>query len=230
MELVALDLDGTLVDSVPDIAHCLASALVSLGFEEPGEARTRGWVGDGVETLVARALDHYAGAGRSAAERAALHAGALRVFLGCYAGHLYTRSRLYPHVEATLDLLRDRGLKLACVTNKRYAFAVGLLERAGLRQRFSLILGGDSLAEKKPSPLPLLTAAQELGVAPERAVLVGDSVQDLRAARAAGYSFIWASYGYCAVDAAELGTSPRIAGFDEIAALIAASLPEGACS
>ena len=225
-KLLAVDLDGTLVDSAPDIAHCVGVALGAVGLDAPGEARTRTWIGDGIETLLARALAaadaERAGRGerlqaRQVAER---QAAALAAFSACYRNNLFERSELYPTVEATLDALLARGLRLCCITNKRYAFSEALLSEAGLLDRFELLLGGDSLAEKKPSPLPLNVAAQRLDVAPASATLVGDSPQDLRAARAAGFGYIFADYGYGTVDAAELGSSPRIARFGEVESLL----------
>jgi phosphoglycolate phosphatase len=215
--LVALDLDGTLVDSAPDIAHALGVALEAIGFAAPGEARTRAWIGDGLETLLARAIAHGAGIEAAAAQAdAALHAAALAAFLACYQDNLLVRSRLYPGVVATLDALLARDVRLCCITNKRLAFSEPLLRQAGIRDRFELLLGGDSLAEKKPSPLPLKIAAEELGVAAADATLVGDSHQDLRAARAAGYGFVLATYGYGKVDETELGAAPRIARFADL--------------
>lgn len=224
VELLAVDLDGTLVDSAPDIAHCLGVALEAVGLTAPGEARTRVWIGDGLETLIARALA-AATAGRTGArhdERSALQrqSAALDAFLACYRHNLFTRSRLYPAALATLDVLRARGVRLCCITNKRHAFSESLLQQAGVRDRFELVLGGDSLAEKKPSPLPLTTAARALGVAVGAATLVGDSHQDMRAARAAGYGFVFASYGYGKVDETELGTTPRLTRFADLPTLI----------
>lgn len=217
LELLAIDLDGTLVDSAPDIAHCLGTALEAIGYEPPGEARTRVWIGDGLESLIARAIAHGSGtSGESAAAAEARHKAALGAFLACYADNLYVRSRLYPAVVETLDELRGRGIRLCCITNKRMKFSEVLLAQAGIRDRFELLLGGDSLPEKKPSPLPLTTAAAALGVAPRAAALVGDSHQDLRAARAAGYGFVLASYGYGKVDETEVGASPRIRSFGEL--------------
>jgi phosphoglycolate phosphatase len=221
VELLAIDLDGTLVDSAPDIAHCLGRALEAIGYPQPGEARTRAWIGDGLETLLARAIAQAGGLGDSALSGEARHQAALAAFLACYADNLFVRSRLYPDVLATLDALRARGLQLCCVTNKRYSFSQELLVQAGIRDRFELLLGGDSLAEKKPSPLPLTVAASTLAVAPGAAVLVGDSHQDLRSARSAGFGFVLASYGYGKIDETELGTSPRIRRFAELPAALA---------
>ena len=216
--LIALDLDGTLVDSAPDIAHCLGAALESIGYEAPGEARTRAWIGDGLETLIARAIAH--GAGGHAAQPDERHRKALAAFLECYNANLFERSRLYPGVAETLGSLHARGFRLCCITNKRYAFSQELLLQAGIRERFELLLGGDSLSEKKPSPLPLKVAAETLGMQPSAATLVGDSHQDLRAARAAGFGFVLASYGYGKIDETELGASPRLRAFAELPAAL----------
>lgn len=215
--LLAIDLDGTLVDSAPDIAHCLDHALEAVDLAPPGEARTRVWIGDGLETLIGRAIAHGSGTeGHSAESGETRHAAALAAFLACYRDNLFVRSRLYPNVSATLDGLHARGFRLCCITNKRLAFSEALLVQAGIRDRFELILGGDSLAEKKPSPLQLRVAAETLKLQPSGATLVGDSHQDLRAARSAGYSFVLASYGYGKIDETELGTAPRIRAFAEL--------------
>src|SRR5690606_25603369 len=124
-----------------------------------------------------------------------IHAEATRAFLACYRENLFLRSTLYPGCVEALDLALEHGIRLCCITNKREALSRPLLEQAALLERFELLLGGDSLPEKKPSPLPLQHAARTLGVALQRCTLLGDSPQDLRAARAAGCGFIWAAYG-----------------------------------
>jgi phosphoglycolate phosphatase len=218
VKLLAVDLDGTLVDSAPDIAHCLGSALEAVGLAPPGEARTRVWIGDGLETLIARALAHAvpAGVGTDVHATGEREAAALAAFLACYRDNLFVRSRLYPDALTTLDELRSRGVRLCCITNKKHALSEQLLVEAGIRDRFELVLGGDSLLEKKPSPLPLHVAAETVGVPPSAAALVGDSHQDLRAARAAGYAFVLASYGYGKIDETELADSPRIRRFADL--------------
>ena len=153
------------------------------------------------------------------------HKAALAAFLACYRDNLFVRSRLYPGVQETLDALRTQGLKLCCVTNKRYAFSHELLVEAGIRDYFEPLIGGDSLPEKKPSPLQLKVAAETVGIAASAAVLVGDSHQDLRAARAAGYGFVLASYGYGKIDVTELGASPRIRSFADLLATPGLSRP-----
>jgi len=218
VKLLAIDLDGTLVDSAPDIAHCLGRALEAIGYPDPGERRARVWIGDGLEPLIARAITH--GGGEPVTKGDARHKAALTAFLACYADNLFERSRLYPGVVTTLDDLRSSGMKLCCITNKRFSFSEPLLVQAGIRDRFELLLGGDSLSEKKPSPMPLTFAAGELGIAPGAAVLFGDSHQDLRAARGAGFGFVLADYGYGKIDETELGASPRVNGFAELPAAL----------
>ena len=224
--MLAVDLDGTLVDSAPDIAHCLGRALEAVGCAAPGEDRARLWIGDGLEALIARALLHGAEGDLATCDpqhpgpEPDQHGAALAAFLACYRENLFVRSRLYPDAVDTLDALQLAGIRLCCITNKRLAFSEELLRQAGVDDRFELVLGGDSLPQKKPSPMQLTSAARTLGVAPSLAALVGDSHQDLHAARSAGFSFVWAAYGYGKVDASEVGSSPRIERFAELATLL----------
>lgn len=208
--LLAVDLDGTLIDSAPDLAHCVGLALESVGFDAPGERRTRSWIGDGVETLIARALAH-AGVDENDAET---FAAAFATFTECYRRSLYVRSTLYPDVAETLATLSDRGVRLCCVTNKRHALADEILRQAGIRDRFEFVIGGDSLPHKKPSPVPLESAARRCGVSAADAAMVGDSYHDFHAARDAGFAFFWAAYGYCAqIDAEPADAVTVIHGF-----------------
>lgn len=225
--MVALDLDGTLVDSAPDIADCLGIALEGLGLIGPGESRTRGWIGDGLEAMiegsVAHALREDARRGHTMRRRpiAPLHETVRVAFLECYRERLFVRSRPYPGVISTLDVLRARRIRLACITNKDHGLAEELLRRAGVLDRFELLLGGDSLPEMKPSPLPLLTAAKRLGVACAEAALVGDSHHDLDAAKSAGFGFVLASYGYGKVDGVATAGIASIREFGELEWLLA---------
>src|SRR5690606_36636519 len=127
LELLAVDLDGTLVDSAPDIAYCVDRALEAAGFEPPGEALARVWIGDGLEQLIWRALAH-AGAPRDDG----IHAEAMRAFLACYRENLFVRSALYPGAVDVLDLALEHGIRLCCITNKRESLSQPLLEHAGL--------------------------------------------------------------------------------------------------
>jgi phosphoglycolate phosphatase len=190
--MVLIDLDGTLVDSVPDLSHCVDAMMAELGLAPRGEAAVRQWVGNGVERLVARALIGQLDGEPDPAEMAR----ALPIFLELYAANTAARSRLYPGVREGLDWLQARGYRLGCVTNKAAQFTEPLLATLGIRDAFELVVSGDTLPEKKPSPLPLLHAARHFGVEPPEALMLGDSVSDVKAARAAGFGVICVSYGY----------------------------------
>lgn len=190
--MVLIDLDGTLIDSVPDLSFCVDAMMARLGRPPRGEQAVRQWVGNGVERLVARALLGQLEGEPDAAD----FAQALPIFLELYAEHTSVRSAPYPGVREGLDWLRTQGVRLGCVTNKAARFTEPLLASVGIRDAFELVISGDSLPEKKPSPLPLLHAAECFGVAPAEALMLGDSVSDVKAARAAGFGIICVSYGY----------------------------------
>jgi phosphoglycolate phosphatase len=191
-DMVLIDVDGTLVDSVPDLAFCVDAMMQRLGRPPRGEAAVRNWVGNGVERLVQRALTGDLDGAASAED----YARAYPVFLELYAENTSQRSVLYPGVREGLDLLVRRGHRLGCVTNKAAQFTEPLLADMGIRAAFELVVSGDTLPEKKPSPLPLLHAAEWFGVEPARALMIGDSISDVKAARAAGFAIICMSYGY----------------------------------
>jgi len=191
-EMILIDVDGTLVDSVPDLAYCVDELMKQLGMPEHGEAKVRNWVGNGVERLCRRAL-----IGQLDGEPDdALFDKAYPIFLELYAENTSKRSCLYPGVTEGLDYLQAQGYKLGCVTNKAAQFTHPLLKDLGIFERFGIVVSGDTLAKKKPDPLPLLHAAEHFGVAPENALMLGDSVSDVKAARAAGFQIICMSYGY----------------------------------
>ncbi len=191
-EMVLIDLDGTLVDSVPDLTFCVDEMMQKLGLPVRGEARVRTWVGNGVERLVRRALTDSLD-GEPDEE---LFQRAYPIFLRLYAENTSGRSRLYPGVREGLDYLRGAGFKLGCVTNKAEQFTLPLLADMGIRDYFAIVVSGDTLAEKKPHPLPLLHAAKFFGVEPANALMLGDSMSDVKAARAAGFNVVCMSYGY----------------------------------
>jgi len=190
--MVLIDLDGTLVDSVPDLTFCVDEMMARLGRPLHGESAVRQWVGNGVERLVERALTGELDGESDSADLER----ALPIFLDLYAEHTAARSVLYPGVRAGLDLLCARGYRLGCVTNKAARFTEPLLEALDIRSTFELVVSGDTLPEKKPSPLPLLHAARHFGVEPAAALMLGDSISDVKAARAAGFGIICVSYGY----------------------------------
>ena len=191
-KMILCDLDGTLVDSVPDLTFCVDAMMERLGRAPRGEAAVRTWVGNGVEKLVCRALTGQLEGEPDAAD----YALAYPLFLELYAENTYNRSILYPGVREGLDFLALAGYPLGCVTNKAAQFTEPLLSHLGIRERFTLVVSGDSLPRKKPDPMPLLHAADHFGVVPAEALMIGDSVSDVRAARAAGFGIVCMSYGY----------------------------------
>ena len=191
-EMILIDVDGTLVDSVPDLAYCVDEMMKKLGMPEHGEEKVRNWVGNGVERLCRRAL-----IGQLDGEPDdALFEKAYPIFLELYAENTSKRSCLYPGVEEGLDYLQAQGYKLGCVTNKAAEFTHPLLKDLGVFDRFEIVISGDTLPKKKPDPLPLLHGAEHFGVKPENAMMLGDSMSDVKAARAAGFQIICMSYGY----------------------------------
>jgi phosphoglycolate phosphatase len=191
-EMILIDLDGTLVDSVPDLTFCVDEMMKRLGRPEHGEAKVRDWVGNGVERLVRRALVGQLDGEPEEAD----YQQAYPVFLELYAQNTSQRSLLYPGVRQGLDYLKQQGYRLGCVTNKAAQFTLPLLRDLGIHDNFEIIVAGDTLAKKKPDPLPLLYAAEQLGVKPESALMIGDSRSDVKAARAAGFQIVCMSYGY----------------------------------
>lgn len=191
-KMVLIDLDGTLVDSVPDLAFCVDAMMRELGLPERGEAAVRQWVGNGVERLVQRALIN---AVEGDPEPSAFQR-ALPVFMRLYQDNTSGRSCLYPGVREGLDYLKRAGFRLACVTNKAEQFTLPLLRDMGILDDFELVVSGDTLPVKKPDPAPLLHAAGKLGVTPGESLMVGDSRSDVKAARAAGFPIVCVSYGY----------------------------------
>ena len=191
-QMILIDVDGTLVDSVPDLAFCVDEMMKRLGRPAHGEARVRDWVGNGVERLVRRALIGQLDGEPDEAD----FQRAYPIFLELYADNTSKRSCLYPGIREGLDYLKDAGFKLGCVTNKAKQFTEPLLRDLGVSDDFSIIISGDTLPQKKPDPAPLLHAAQFFGVDPAQALMVGDSVSDVKAARAAGFQIVCMSYGY----------------------------------
>lgn len=191
-KLVLIDLDGTLVDSVPDLAYCVDELMRVLGREPWGVDMVRGWVGNGVERLVKRALTNtlWDDPEDEAFEKA------LPIFMKLYAENTSGRSRLYPGVTQGLEALKAAGLKLGCVTNKAEAFTLPLLKDMGILGEFDIVVSGDTTPKKKPDPMPLLYAANQLGVKAEECLMVGDSMHDVEAARNAGFEVACVPYGY----------------------------------
>lgn len=194
VKLLIFDLDGTLIDSVPDLAVAVNAMLVELGHEQVDESVVRGWVGNGSFKLVERVLLSVNGDAKGATVETVR--AAERVFLRHYEASCAVRTLPYAGVDAGLRRLGSAGFELALVTNKPMRFVPDLLVFFGWEGLFSVVLGGDSLAVKKPDPLPLLTVCERLGVKAGDAVMIGDSKNDVLAGQAAGMATAGLSYGY----------------------------------
>lgn len=190
--MILIDVDGTLVDSVPDLAFCVDEMMQRIEREPHGEAKVRNWVGNGVERLVKRALTDSLEDEPDSQEFAA----AYPIFLELYSENTSKRSVLYPGVKEGLDYMQSAGFILGCVTNKASQFTIPLLKDLGVHDLFGVIVAGDTLDVKKPDPRPLLHAAERLKVTPASSLMLGDSKSDVKAARAAGFQIVCMSYGY----------------------------------
>ncbi|MBT4838756.1 MAG: phosphoglycolate phosphatase [Methylococcales bacterium] len=191
-KLILIDVDGTLVDSVPDLAYCIDEMMKAIGQAPHGDSVVRNWVGNGVERLVKRAL-----VGKLEGEPDTnIFNKAYPIFLDLYKENTSKRSLLYPGVEKALQHFSSKKYHLGCVTNKAEAFTIPLLKDLKLYDYFSIVICGDTLAKKKPDPLPLLHAAKHFNVEPTDSLMLGDSVSDVKAARAANFSIACMSYGY----------------------------------
>lgn len=188
---IFFDLDGTLVDSVPDLAEAARRMLAELGEATRSDAEIATFVGKGIPVMVERALT----VGRSPVSPERLQQ-AIHVFLKHYDDTNGLLTVAYPGVCEALPLLRTRGLKLGCVTNKAEAFIAPLLDKLGLLSYMDCLIGGDTLPQKKPDPEPLWHACEQVGVMREHALMVGDSGNDALCARRAGIPVLLMTYGY----------------------------------
>ncbi|MEO8346738.1 MAG: phosphoglycolate phosphatase [Betaproteobacteria bacterium] len=192
VDAVAFDLDGTLLDTVHDLAAAVNLLLTEQALPELHVDVVRNLIGKGIADLLSRALERARGVPPRNGEVAAL----LPSYQQFYASVLGRQTRLFPGVLTGLDRIRDAGFKLAVITNKATRFVLPHLEQAGIADYFEVIIGGDDAAAKKPDAAPLLLAAARMDVMPARMLMVGDSVNDVMAARAAGSPVLVVPYGY----------------------------------
>ena len=227
LRAVIFDLDGTLVDSAPDLAFAANRMLAALGMPQREPALLATFIGKGIPRLVERAL---AGSLEGVADKA-LMARALPLYEGYYGEESGRRTTVYPGVAEGLELLAREGLPLACVTNKAERFTHALLADTGLARFFAVVVGGDTLPKKKPDPLPFRHVCDRLGVAASEALVVGDSRNDVAGARAAGCPVICVPYGYNEGEPVEsLDSDAIVATLVEAARIVIASraaLPAG---
>lgn len=217
VKAVMIDLDGTLLDTIPDLA--VAANLMLEAFERPplDAALIRTFVGKGIPRLVERTL---AGAidGTVAPETLG---HALPLYERCYDSVNGRYTTVYPGVREGLEQLRTQGFALGCITNKSARFTLPLLEHTHLSGYFSEVVAGDTLPKKKPDPDPLLYACGKFGIAPRDMLMIGDSINDAQAARAAGCPVFCVPYGYNeGRDVRELDVDAIVSSLIEAARLI----------
>ncbi len=217
VKAVMIDLDGTLADTIPDLAE--AANMMLRELHRPGLEREliRTFVGKGIPKLVERAL---AGSLEGGAP-AGLLARALPIYERCYAEVNGKHTVIYPGVSEGLRMLRAMRLPLACVTNKAERFTLALLGHLRLARCFEQVIAGDTLPQKKPDPQPLLHACRGFGIAPGDMLMIGDSANDVEAARAAGCPVFCVTYGYNeGRDVRELDVDAIVASLIEATRLI----------
>lgn len=215
-KIMLIDLDGTLVDSVPDLAWCVDQTMLALDLPVRGEEKVRQWVGNGLQRLIERALVNDIDGMPSDK----FYAQAKPIFMDFYAKNPCNLSQLYPSVKQGLTWLKSQGIRLGCVTNKDAQFTLPILKKFDILNDFDIVISGDTLPVKKPDPAPLLHGAKFFGVNSEDAMMLGDSINDVTAARAAGFSIVCLSYGYNhGIDIRESNPDSVIDSFAELADL-----------
>jgi len=187
-----IDLDGTMVDTAPDFHVAINRMRAEFDLAPLEIATIIEFIGKGSENLMRRVL----GVDFSAADVETRFAQSMAAYQRHYLAINGQYSCVFPHVHEGLIAMQAQGLRLACVTNKPIAFAKPLLEKTGLAPYFEIIYGGDSLAKKKPDPLPMLTVCRDFSLQPHQVVAIGDSSNDAEAARAAGCPSLTVPYGY----------------------------------
>jgi phosphoglycolate phosphatase len=211
IDLLAFDLDGTLIDSGGDIAWAANKTLEAFGYEAETLGSVREKIGNGVVVLLERLMPE---------ERTERIAEAKEIFLKHYAGHLVVDTHLYPGVRETLGYFMDIGKSMAVITNKPRALADGILDELGLSWFFTAVAGGDSFSNRKPHPEPLERVMENNRVTPEQTVFVGDSAIDSETGKKAGVFTIGVSYGFGGVAFGSAGFNLIIAEFPELKEII----------
>lgn len=190
-DLLLFDLDGTLVDSAPDIAAAIDATLLARHWPAAGVERVRSWVGNGSRKLIERALTFAVQEFDDA-----LHEAVHSEFLLEYAKHNGPETRVFDGVYEFLDYCLRAGKKMACVTNKPEHLAKQLIAHLDMEKYFAVTTGGDTFPQRKPDPTALLYCCNTLGVATEKTLMIGDSETDVKSARAADIKVLCVSYGY----------------------------------
>ncbi len=192
VKAIMIDLDGTLLDTIPDLAAAANGMLRELGRPELPEALIRTFVGKGIQNLVERTLSGTLDGGADAAQVAR----AMPIYERCYTAVNGRHTTVYPGAREGLDRMRAAGFPLACVTNKSDRFTRPVLDVMDMARYFRIVVSGDTLPKKKPDPMPLTHVCESFGIAPAEMLMIGDSLNDAQAARAAGCPIFCVSYGY----------------------------------
>ncbi len=211
-DVVVFDLDGTLADTAPDLAAALNHALAALGREPVPAESVRHLVGHGARALLRRGLAATGEESEDLVEKG------FPIFIDHYEANICVGTRLYPQLEPALDALCGQGVRLAVCTNKQEGLTAKLLEALGWGARFDAVVGGDTLAVRKPDPAPFHEAVARAGGG--RAVLVGDSITDADTARAAGAPFVAVSFGFSDRPVEALGADAVIDDYRELLAVL----------
>ncbi|ENK2094661.1 phosphoglycolate phosphatase [Vibrio vulnificus] len=194
IKLIAFDLDGTLLDSVPDLAVAADQATRAVGFPGVTELQVRDYVGNGADILIGRALSQSLTISPELSDE--LRTEARELFDDFYQQTGHKLSHLYPTVKETLKALHQAGFTLALVTNKPSKFVPDVLQQHGIADYFVDVLGGDSFPEKKPNPIALNWLMEKHQIQPTEMLMVGDSKNDILAAKNAGCASFGLTYGY----------------------------------
>lgn len=189
---VMIDLDGTLLHTAPDLAEAANRMMDELGRPRVPLEIVTTFIGNGVSRLIKRVLT----GSMDGEPDEAIFAEAQAIYEKHYMEGVSRESRPFPGVVDGLQALKQQGFHLACITNKAEKFTLPLLRDTGLLDYFELVLSGDSLPKRKPDPLPLIHACAHFGIAPDQMLLIGDSLNDTQAARAAGSHVFCVPYGY----------------------------------
>ena len=217
IKLICFDLDGTLVNSVPDLRLALNSMLDDLSLPNVNGLIVKTWVGDGIPKMVERCLLHVQDKMISDAELTQ----AVTIFEGYYQQFLNTESGLYPAVKSTLFSLQDKGYKIALITNKSEKFLPKLLKYFGINRCFDLLIGGDTLVKNKPDAMQVNHACEHFNISQSQTVMVGDSRNDILAGKNAQVKTIALTYGYNFGDPiADMNPDYLINHFDELLTLL----------
>ncbi len=195
-DLVMFDLDGTLIETAPEIADATNDTLAQFGLPLVTQQQVNDWIGHGTQTLLVQALAASRQTTEPAVRAAADFADISAAFVRHYGQRCGTRSHLYPHVREVLAVLKGQGVKLAVVTNKEARYTQVVLDAHALGPVFDRVISGDTLATKKPTPVGIEACLAQFGVARERALFVGDSSIDAATARNAGVAVWLLPYGY----------------------------------